>query len=230
MEVPLNSSFLPTTVLSECFLHLTPEQLEMLKTKKTQLIYQKGETLFKQGAFAPFILYIIEGLVKVYVQTGGTKQLNVNLAKTGDFLAFSSMFGNESYLYSAMSLRDSRVCMIGKEALKQVMISNPQFAFLITSRNNLIESRLVEIIKNLSYKQMRGKLASVLCYLSSDEFIYEKAFESLSRQEIADFAGITTESAVKYLKEFERDGILQLEGKNIRITNREQLDWISRTG
>jgi len=230
MEMPLNSSFLPTTVLSECFLHLAPEQLEMLNTKKTQLTYQKGETLFKQGAFAPFILYIIEGLVKVYVQTGGTKQLNVSLAKTGDFLAFSSMFGNENYLYSAMALRESRVCMIEKEALKQVMISNPQFAFQITSRNNLIESRLLEIIKNLSYKQMRGKLASTLCYLSSGEFLYEKATECLTRQEIADFAGITPESAVKYLKEFERDGILQLQGKNIHITNREQLEWISRTG
>ncbi|HSV87848.1 MAG TPA: Crp/Fnr family transcriptional regulator [Bacteroidales bacterium] len=230
MEKPQNSSFLPTTILSECFLQLTPQQIDMLNSKKTQLLYQKGETLFKQGAFAPYILYIIEGLVKASIQTGGAKQINVNLGKTGDFLAFSSLFGSDNYLYSATALRESRVCMIEKEALKQVMLLNPQFAFQLTSRNNLIESQLVEIIKNLSYKQMRGKLASALCYLSSDEFAYENIFESLGRQDIADFAGTTLESAVKYLKEFERDGIIQLQGKNITIINRENLAWVARTG
>lgn len=193
-------------------------------------MYLKGETLFKQGAFAPYILYIIEGLVKVFIQTGGTKQINVNLAKTGDFLSFSSMFGSDHYLYSATALRETRVCMIEKLALKQVMLLNPQFALQITSRNNVVESQLVEIIKNLSYKQMRGKLASALCYLSSGEFLYENIFENLSRQDIADFAGITPESAVKYLKEFERDGMIQLHGKNIIISNRESLAWIARTG
>jgi len=133
-------------------------------------------------------------------------------------------------LYSAMAMRNSRVCMIDKEALKQVFILNPQFAFQITTRNNGIEDQLVEIIKNLSYKQMRGKLASALCYLSGGEFIYDNVFENLSRQDLADFAGITLESTVKYLKEFERDGILNLEGKNILIANREKLSWISRTG
>jgi len=226
----MSSGFLATAVLSECFLQLTPEQLELLNTKKTQLHYQKGETLFKQGAFAPYVLYIIEGLVKVFIQTGGEKQLNISLAKTGDFLAFSSVFGHEHYLYSSMALRSSRVCMIDKEALKQVLLQNSQFALQITSRNNAMEGLLVEIIKNLSYKQMRGKLASALCYLSGGDFLYENVFESLTRQDIADFAGITLESAVKYLKEYEKDGLLLLQGKNILITNREKLEWLSRTG
>ncbi len=230
MEKPHNAQYLSTAVLSECFHYLSPEQLEILNSKKTQLVYQKGETLFKQGAFAPFILYLIDGLAKVSIQTGGSRHINVNLAKTGDFLAFSSMFGTENYLYSATALRESRVCMIEKEALKKVMLLNPQFAFQLTTRNYVVERQLVEIIKNLSYKQMRGKLAAALVYLSSGEFLYENIFENLSRQDVADFAGITLESAVKYLKEFERDGILQLQGKNILITNPEQLDWIARTG
>ncbi|HAJ99447.1 MAG TPA: Crp/Fnr family transcriptional regulator [Bacteroidales bacterium] len=230
MDNPLNASFLATTSLSECFLHLSTEQLELLNTKKTQIYYQKGETLFKQGAFSPYVLYIIEGLIKVSIQTGGTKQLNVFVANTGDFLAFSVIFGKEHYLYSATAMRNSRVCMIDKDALKQVFLLNPQFAFQITTRNNGIEEQLVETIKNLSYKQMRGKLASALSYLSRGDFIYENVFENLSRQELADFAGITLESTVKYLKEFERDGILNLDGKNILISDREKLSYISRTG
>jgi CRP/FNR family transcriptional regulator len=77
---------------------------------------------------------------------------------------------------------------------------------------------------------MRGKLASALCYLSSQEFLYEKIFESLTRPDIADFAGITQESAVKFLKEFEREKLLKLEGKDIVIKDRTKLQLISKTG
>jgi len=230
VEQPANYKPLETAVLSECFLYLSAAELELLNRKKTQLLYQKGETLFKQGAFAPYILYIIDGLVKVYIETGAEKQIIVNLARTGEFLAFSSVFGNENYSYSATALRSTKVCMIDKDAIRQVLMLNPKFAMQITTRNMVIENRLIEIIKNLSYKQMRGKLASALCYLSSDDFIYEGIFGSLTRQDIADLAGITLESAVKFLKEFERDGILTLEGKDIQIRDKSRLEWLSKTG
>lgn len=230
MEKHVKEMYLQNTVLSECFHLLSEKELEIINSKKTQLVYERGETLFKQGAFAPYVLYIIEGLVKVYLQTGGKRQINVNIAKTGDFLAYSSVFGNEHYNFSAMAIKESRICMIDKEALKTVLLQNPAFAMQITSRNQRVENQLLEIIKNLSYKQMRGKLASALCYLSSAEFSYEKIFESLTRQDIADFAGITQESAVKFLKEFEREKLLKLEGKDIVINDRTRLQLISKTG
>ena len=42
-----------------------PEALNELAGQKTRLTYLKGETLFKQGAFAPFVLYVVKGLVKI---------------------------------------------------------------------------------------------------------------------------------------------------------------------
>lgn len=222
--------YLKNSELSPCFHHLNDKELDLINKKKTQLIYEKGENLFKQGAFAPHVLYILEGLVKVYIHTGGKRHMSLSIAKQGDFLGFSTIFGSETYNCSALALRESRICMIDKHALKQVLMTNSLFAMQITSRNYRFESQLLEIIKNLSYKQMQGKLASALCYLSSNDFEFEHIFESLTRQDIADFAGITLESAVRFLKEFERDGILKLEGKNIKIKERERLQFLSKNG
>ena len=77
---------------------------------------------------------------------------------------------------------------------------------------------------------MQGKLATVLLYLSSNDFIEEKVFQLLSRQDIADFASISTESAIKFLKEFEKEKVLVLHGKDIEIINKEKLEDISRKG
>ena len=195
-----------------------------------QLIYRPGENLFKQGAFSPYVMYVADGLVKMYLQTGPEKIVNLRLAKTGEFLAFSSLFGAQVYNYSASAIKESLICMIDKNALNQLIGKNPDFAIRITSANCRCEEHFIHIIKNISYKQMRGKLASALLYLASDEFKGFDVFQTLSRREIADFACISTESAIRFLKEFEKEGIISLNGKNVRITDKKKLVDIGKRG
>ena len=76
---------------------------------------------------------------------------------------------------------------------------------------------------------MRGKLASALIYISQDDYLREDVFEYLSRQDIADFASISTESAIRYLKEFEKENVILLQGRNIEITDRTKLETIAKT-
>ena len=106
----------------------------------------------------------------------------------------------------------------------------PDFALQITSRNYKNESRYLEIIGNISYKQMRGKLASAIQYLSGEDLADENIFPFLTRQDIADFASITIESAIKFLKEFEKEKIIKLDGKNIEIIDPKSLNIISKNG
>lgn len=214
----------------DCFHLISREEFETLHKKQTELTYERGEHIFKQGAFAPHVLFIQTGLVKVYLHTGTRKHMNLWIARSGDFLAFSTVFGKDTYPYSAVALKDSELMMIEKESLKALLRTNPEFALRITSKNYGTEQHLLDIVTNLSYKQMRGKLASCLLYLSDGPLLKEQVFTYLSRQDIADFASISVENVVRFLKEFEQDGILQLEGKNIKIADREQLASVSNTG
>ncbi len=215
---------------SKCFQHLFPDEIEFINDKKIQLTYLQGETLFKQGAFAPYVLFVIDGLVKVYLQTGSNKQINIRLAVEGDYLAFSSVFDENIYNYSAVALKDSTVCMIDKTALRKLFLKNSEFAMRITSRNCRNEAWLLDMLKNITYKQMRGKLASSLLYLSSEKFLNHNVFQYLTRKDIADFASITTESTIKFIKEFEKEGILRLNGKDITIIDQKMLEDIAKNG
>ncbi|MCK5105900.1 MAG: Crp/Fnr family transcriptional regulator [Cyclobacteriaceae bacterium] len=209
---------------------LSDSEQDFLKHKKKQLIYSKGENIFKQGAFAHHVIYVQSGLVKIYLQTGYKKQVNIRIAKAGDFLAFSSVFGEDVYTYSSVAIKDSQICMIDKDGLKQLLLKNNEFAIRITSNNYKIEKHLFEIIASISYKQMRGKIATALIYLSSKEFLAEDIFQHLTRQDIADFASISTESAIKFLKEFENEGMLKLEGKDIKILDHDKMENVAKNG
>lgn len=77
---------------------------------------------------------------------------------------------------------------------------------------------------------MRGKLAAALLYLSSDEFKNSGVLELLTRQELADFAQIGIESAIKFLKELEKEKVITIQGRAIAIENRNLLTDLCRKG
>jgi CRP-like cAMP-binding protein len=77
---------------------------------------------------------------------------------------------------------------------------------------------------------MNGRMADTLLYLDLLKEENPEIFQLLSRKDLADFAGTSTESAVKLLKSFEKDGLIVLDEKNIRITNRDGLVELSKRG
>ena len=217
-------------IKAPCFSTLTADEVDLVKTSRTQVVFRKGENLIKQGAYASYILFISNGLVKQYVEGDGNHNFNIRLQKSGDFVGLSTIFNRSTFNYSVQALRETVVYLIEKEVIANVMKQNGEFAFQISGRSGAQENDLYDILHNLIYKQMHGKLAEVLLHLSSDQFADEELFPLLSRKDIADFAGISTESAVKLLKSFARDGIIALDEKNITVLKRDQLLDISKRG
>ncbi len=80
------------------------------------------------------------------------------------------------------------------------------------------------------YNQMNGRMADTLLYIDSLKNEKAEIFQLLSRKDLADFAGISTESTVKLLKIFEKEGLIELHEKDIKIVKQDALLEISRWG
>jgi CRP-like cAMP-binding protein len=104
------------------------------------------------------------------------------------------------------------------------------FGFNIIKRYFEQNTNLINTVLNLMYKQMNGRMADSLLYIDSLKNEKAEIFQLLSRKDLADFAGISTESAVKLLKTFEKDGLIKLQEKDIRIIKHNALLEISRKG
>ncbi len=77
---------------------------------------------------------------------------------------------------------------------------------------------------------MHGRLADTLIYLYNQNLQEEKIFSYLSRKDIAEFAGLSTESTVRLLTEFKNDSIIDIIGKETKLLNPDLLKEISRQG
>ena len=215
-------------IQAPCFQMLSPEEVELVRGSKTQVRFRKGDHLTKQGAFASYVLFIISGLARQYVE--GERDYNLRIIKPGEFLGLSAVFTKNTFNYSSVALTDCQVFLVEKDVITTVMKQNGMFAFNMVKRYSDQNSNLFETLRTVIYKQMNGRIAETLLYL--DEFKNENPtiFQLLSRKDIADFAGISTESAVKLLKSFEKDGLVELNEKDIVVIDRNGLVEISRKG
>ncbi|HOI87205.1 MAG TPA: Crp/Fnr family transcriptional regulator [Lentimicrobium sp.] len=212
-----------------CFRNLLPEEIALARDSKTRVIFRKGENLTKQGAFASSVLFIMDGLAKQYVEGDGIRNFNLKLVQAGEFVGLSVAFDNHTYPYSVVALRETTVCLIEKEAITNLIRANGDFAYNIIKRYCEQNNRLYLSLRDLMYKQMNGRLAGALLYLAAGQE-GEEVFPYLSRKDIADFAGLSTESTVKLLKTFEKEGLINLNDKNIELLDFPALEQISQKG
>ena len=79
-------------------------------------------------------------------------------------------------------------------------------------------------------KHLRGRVAHILLYFSKEVYHSEEFDLPLSRKEIAEYVGMTTENVIRTLSEFRKDGILKIYGKTILIVQMDTLKSIAEFG
>jgi CRP/FNR family transcriptional regulator len=189
-----------------------------------------GEDVCKQGAFASSIIYILDGLIKLSIEGPNNKSFILRIVNPAEFIGLSSLFGENTYHYSARTLMDTTICMIEKESINKLIRENGVFASEIIKWHCNIATHHYKKIKSLTYKQLHGRLADTLIYLSREDFEIKNVFQYMTRKDLAELSAMSTEGAVRILSEFDRDGIIKLKGKDIKILNLDKLLKISRAG
>lgn len=213
-----------------CFQILLPEEAEMVRSSKTQVLFRRGDNLTKQGAFASYILFIISGWAKQYLEGDQSRNFNLRIIRPGEFIGLSAVFNKNTFSYSCIALTDCQAILIEKEVISQLIKENGEFGFSIIKRYCQLNGELTTTLQKVMYKQMNGRMAETLLYIDTFRTENPEIFQLLSRKDIADFAGISTESGIKLLKNFEKDGIIKLNEKDIWLVKMTALLEISRKG
>lgn len=217
-------------IQAPCFQILNQEEIELVRASKTQVLFRKGDNLTKQGAYASYVLFVIKGLAKQYIEGDGVKNYNLRIIKPGEFVGLSAVFTKNTFNYSSIAITDCQVMLVEKATIEQVAKNNGMFGFNIIKRYCEQNANLFDTLRTVVYKQMNGRMAETLLYIDTFKEENEEVFQLLSRKDIADFAGTSTESTVKLLKTFEKDGLIKLNEKDIEILNKENLIQIAKRG
>ena len=215
---------------SALFSALTDEEIQLIRERRRRVVFKKGETICKQGTPISHVLSFNEGLAKLFLEGIDDRPSILQILKPVYFLGGSGIFIDWIYHYTVTALIESTVCFVDVTLFLQLINENSKFAnayMKYLSKNILsMQVRLV----NLTQKQVPGRMADTLIYLSEE--IYDaKIFKlNLSKQELADLSGMSKDSALKVLRDFQRSGIINFSDVELEIVNPDELVRISKIG
>lgn len=209
---------------------LTESEKKILDLNSVVIHYRKGETICKQGSFATNIISLEQGLVKVFLE-GSPKNLILTITPAGNLIGVPSMFeSNNTFLYSVTTYVESVVRMIDIQVFRNLLKENAGFAFRILSMMNENTAQTYGRFFCITQKHLHGRLADILICLSARIFKNPSFELPLSRSDLGELTGMSTESVIRLMKEFKSDGLIELSGKSIKLIDIPRLKKISELG
>lgn len=205
------------------------EWLPAVEANRKNIRYKKGEVIFSEGEPVQGIYFVYEGSVKIHKQWGPDKELIMRFATKGDVFGHRG-FGNDThYPITATALEPVTVCYMEKEFFYATLKTNTDYLFqlMLFYAEELQESE--KTMRNLAHMPVKGRLANALLRLYKRFGITEEGFIniSLSRQDIASYAGTTYETVFRLMTEFIQDDLILADGKNITLLHIEKLEQLT---
>lgn len=200
--------------------------LEEIEAAKVFTSYKKGQVVFHEGAY-PFGIYCVNsGKIKLSHSGDDGREQIVRLAKPGDIIGYKALLSAEKYTASAIAIDDSTVCFIPKDLFMSVLQKDPNLSFemmkILAGELRKAEAK----ITHLAQKPVRERLAETLLFIKETYGLEPDGATlsvRLSREEIANLVGTATESAIRLLSEFKKDGLIDLQGKKIKLLDQAEL-------
>ncbi len=204
-----------------------PNNINQLKNffcdEGEQIDFKKGELIYSEGHHSNKLYLILKGVVKTHSMDANAKELITALYKADDFLGFTSFDDNIPHTESATAVEETELVGILKKQVKDILKKSQDISLELM---NLLTDNLSDIKKQLlkmAYSSVRKKTAStILQFVEIMNKNHSNAIK-ISRSDLATTAGIATESLIRTLSDFKKEGLIEIERRNIKVVNLEKL-------
>lgn len=211
------------------FKTLRKEELIKMANCKTSYTIKKGEPIFQEGESVNGVFCVKEGVCKMTKLSENGKNQIIKFAKAGELLGQRSMISDEVANLSAIALEDMEVCFIPRTEIIGFFNENNQFSM------NMMKSICGDLkdaddhMVSMAQKTVKKRLAESLLHLAETFGVNEDQTLKiqLSREELAGMIGTATESCIRLLSDLNKDKIIELVEKKIKIIDEKRLKKIA---
>lgn len=212
---------------------LDDPQREVIIDRSSLQSYHKGDVIYSVGDESCYLVCVLSGKIKLEKMGIGGRLQITRMFRSGDNFGYRSYFAHQSHHTEAVAMATTQVVLVPMRLIEQLCLQNAQLSMYfvrnLASDLGVSDDRTI----NLTQKHIRGRLAESIVLLI-DKYGFESDGQtinaSLPREDLAALSNMTTSNAIRTLSSFVTDGIVEVEGRRIRVVNYEKLRHINING
>jgi CRP/FNR family transcriptional regulator len=229
MESTLNASNCRSKVqrMGDFFKNWSQAALEDWATLEHPHSYGPSHTLFAEKEEVHGLYVVLEGEIRISINSSEGRRLSLRIARKGDVLGLSSTLSGSSYEMTAETLYPAKVALIGRREFLGFLSRHPEIYMSVTEELSRHVSMACHQLRTVGLSASAPeKLARLLLEWSENELSTTSCGRvrfSLTHEEIGEFIGASRETVTRTLSNFKHRRLVSFRGSMLEIPNRMAL-------
>lgn len=215
---------------SVLFSGLPEEDISALTDIAVEKPVAAGELIFSEGDPGDGFYVTIEGLIKIYkLSTEGKEQI-LHMFGPGEPFGEVPVFSGQAFPATAEGVKKSRILFFPRRAFRDLITQKPSVAMNMLA---VLSQRLRHFtvqVENLSLKEVPARLAGYLLLQSEEQNSSDTITLNISKGHLASFLGTIPETLSRMLRKMNEQGLIEVEGRKIRLMDIDALQDLAEFG
>lgn len=201
----------------------SPEEKSAWREMRVAAPFKSGEVIFHEGAPPVGVYVVCKGMVKVYKSTRSGHQLTTRIESPGDLLGHITLLASDGpYTGTSEALETSVVSMVSENKFFEFLVKFPKAALALLKELSRDVRRGENKARDIAFKSAKSRIADTLLKTLRPGKSYPLMI-NIKRKDLAEMAGLTVETSVRTLKDFETLGLIKRKEKGIQILKEDHL-------
>ncbi|MFO8112645.1 MAG: Crp/Fnr family transcriptional regulator [Desulfosalsimonadaceae bacterium] len=222
--------YMPLLNQSVLFGGLPEEHLEAILSIAAEKQTASGEMIFFEGDPADGFCMVADGMVKIYKLSPGGKEQILHMFGPGEPFGEVPVFSGGVFPANAEAVKNSTILFFPRKRFVDLIIEKPHVALNMLA---ILSKRLRHFtvqVENLSLKEVPARLAGYFLLLSEEQKSTRTVTLNISKGQLAGFLGTIPETLSRMLRKMSDQGLIEVEGRKIRLKDVDGLIDLSETG
>lgn len=208
----------------DLFKGLTVEELEAIARIVSNKEYKKGQLVFSEGDEGVGFYLVISGRVKVYKLSPEGKEQIMHIFGPGQPFAEVPVFEGSRYPANAETMDNCKLFFFPKKGFVSLILENPSLAMNMLASLSQRLKQFSNLIETLSLKEVPGRLASYLLYLSDKNGSIDEFKLDIAKSQLASLLGTIPETLSRIFTKMGNRDLIRTNGPQITILDRTGLE------
>ena len=212
------------------FQGLPEEQIEDLAMIVVDQAFSRGQIIFSEGDEGTGFYVVNSGRVKIFKLSSEGKEQILHIFGPGEPFGEVSLFAGQNFPANAEAMEKSRIFFFPRKAFAGLIKKTPSIAMNMLGLLSIRLRRFTHMIDDLSLKEVPGRLAAHLLFLSEQKKGSRELELSITKGQLASLLGTIPETLSRILGRMSTNGLIEMDGSKISILDKEELEDLAESG